>query len=528
MTSEDTTVLQDKTFDAEFDVVVVGSGVAAMFGAAVAARRGLSTCLVEKTDRFGGTSAYSGGAVWLPGNSVLTDGGLEDSVERGREYFRSVVGNRTDLLVQDAFLNTGPTVVDYLKDELGIPMRFQAFPDYFDAPGRQDVGRSIYPKPVKGEEIGERARDIRPPVPVDQFGAPEDNSRLEGGRAWIARLVLALDAMDNAELRLNSGVSDLVTDEDGRAVGVVVVEGGQRRTLGARRGVLVAAGGFERSAELRDELQQMPTADWSSSHPDTGSSDVVRMFEAVGAKLDLLDQSWWCPATLFPNGHAAFTLGFRSGIIVDSGGERFANELLPYDQMGRQLRARMQAGAGHDFWFVFDDAEGGGFPAICIPAPDADEHREAGLWHTAGSVEELAEAIGVDPAALRGSVDRFNGFAAKGEDTDFHRGEDPYGRFFLGATTAQQCLQPIGGERLHAVRLVLGDLGTKGGAVIDVNGRVVGTNGHPIPGLYAAGNSSASVSGEVYPGPGTPLGSGMSMAFRAVADMADEPLPVEL
>lgn len=528
MISEDTTVAQDKTFDAEFDVVVVGSGVAAMFGAAAAASRGLSTCLVEKTDRFGGTSAYSGGAVWLPGNSVLERDGLEDSVEEGRKYFRSIVGDRTDLRVQDAFLNTGPKVVDFLRDELGIAMRFQAFPDYFDAPGRQDVGRSIYPKPVKGEEVGDRARDIRPPVPVDQFGADEDNSRLEGGRAWIARLVLAMDAMDNAELRLNSGASELVRDADGRVVGVVVDEGGQRQVLGARRGVLVAAGGFERSAELRQRWQEMPTADWSSSHPSTGSGDAVRMFEDVGAKLDLLDQSWWCPATLFPNGHAAFTLGFRSGIIVDGTGQRFANELLPYDQMGRQLRARMQAGAGDEFWLVFDDAEGGGFPAICIPAPNAEELRDAGLWHTAGSVEELAQAIGLEPAALRGSVDRFNEFAKKGEDTDFRRGEDPYGRFFLGASTAQECLRPVGGERVHAVRLVLGDLGTKGGAVIGVNGGVVGTDGHTIPGLYAAGNSSASVSGEVYPGPGTPLGSGMSMAFRAVADMAGEPLPVDL
>lgn len=528
MTSEDTIVVQDRTFDAEFDVVVVGSGVAALFGAAVAATRGLSTCLIEKTDKFGGTSAYSGGAVWLPGNSVLARDGLEDSVETGRTYFRSVVGDRTDVAVQDAFLNTGPQVVDYLRDELGISMRFQAFPDYFDAPGRQDVGRSIYPKPVKGEEIGRRAEDIRPPVPADQFGEAVDDTRLEGGRAWVARLVMAMDALENAELRLSCAAAELVQDTDGRVVGVVVDEDGERRVLGARRGVLVAAGGFERSAELRERLQQMPTADWSSSHPSTGSGDAVRMFEAVNAELDLLDQSWWCPATLFPNGHAAFTLGFRSGIIVDGTGRRFANELLPYDQMGRQLRARMADGAGDEFWFVFDDAEGGGFPAICIPAPNADELREAGLWHTAGSVEELAQAIGVDPTVLRGSVDRFNELAEQGEDTDFHRGEDPYGRFFLGASTPQQCLRPVGGERVHAVRLVLGDLGTKGGAVIGVNGGVIDTDGKPIEGLYAAGNSSASVSGEVYPGPGTPLGSGMVMAFRAVAEMAGEPLPVSI
>ncbi|MCT1886687.1 FAD-binding protein [Dietzia cinnamea] len=517
---------QDSTFDAEFDVVVVGSGVAALFGAAAAASRGLSTCLIEKTDRFGGTSAYSGGAVWLPGNAVLARDGVDDSVEKGRTYFRAVVGDRTDRDLQDAFLNTGPEVVTFLQEELGIPTRFQAFPDYFDAPGRQEQGRSIYPKPIKGEEVGDRVADVRPPVPADQFGAAEDTTRLEGGRAWVARLVLALDAMDSAETRLNTAARELVRDEDGRVIGVAVDGDGGRRLLGARRGVLVAAGGFERSGELRHRWQQMPTAEWSSSHPDTGSGDAVRMFEDVGAQLDLLDQSWWCPATLFPNGHAAFTLGFRSGFIVDGTGRRFANELLPYDQMGRRMRARMADGAGDEFWLVFDDAEAGGFPAICIPAPEPDQLREAGLWHTAGSVGELAAATGLDPAALQESLERFNGFAERGRDADFARGEDPYGRFFLGASTAEQCLRPVGGDRLHAVRLVLGDLGTKGGAVIDANGAVLDTEGRPIPGLYAAGNSSASVSGEAYPGPGVPLGSGMTMAFRAVADMAGEPLPI--
>ena len=521
-----TVTVQNRRFDEEFDVVVVGSGVAALFGAATAAARGLSTCLIEKTDRFGGTSAYSGGAVWLPGNAVLASGGVEDSVELGRTYFRAVVGDRTATEVQDAFLNPGPRVVEFLRDELNIPTRFQAFPDYFDAPGRQEQGRSIYPKPIKGEEVGDRASDIRPPVPADQFGADEDTTRLEGGRAWVARLVLALDAMDTAETRLSTSAEELVRDDDGRVVGVVVHSGAGRRVLGARRGVLVAAGGFERSADLRQRWQNMPTADWSSSHPATGSGDAVRMFEQVGAKLDLLDQSWWCPATLFPNGHAAFTLGFRSGIIVDGTGQRFANELLPYDQMGRQMRARMADGAGDEFWLIFDDAEAGGYPAICIPEPEPEQLREAGLWHTAASVEELAEATGLDAAALSESITRFNTIAEQGRDTDFARGEDPYGRFFLGASTPQECLRPIGGERVHAVRLVLGDLGTKGGAVIDRDGAVLDSDDRPIKGLYAAGNSSASVSGEAYPGPGVPLGSGMAMAYRAVSDMAGEPLPI--
>ena len=512
--------MSDQNWDAEYDVVVVGSGVAALFGAAAAASRGLSTCLIEKTDRFGGTSAYSGGSVWLPGNKILARDGLEDSVDRGLEYFRGVVGDRTDAALQDAYLQTGPLVVDFLQDELGFPMHYQPFPDYFAAPGRQDAGRSIFPGSISGVEVGARALDIRPPIPVDQFGVEEDTTSFDGGRAWVARLVMALDGMDNAELRLNNAAEQLVQDREGRVVGVRVRNGDGEQLLRARQGVLLAAGGFERSAALREQHQDLPTADWTSSHPDTGAGDAVRMVEEVGGQLDLLDQSWWCPATLFPNGHAVFTLGFRSGIIVDGTGRRFANELLPYDQMGRQLRARMAESAGDSFWFVFDDAEGGGYPTICVPEPNAAEFRAAGLWHSASSVEGLAEATGLDAQALAQTVARFNGFAESGRDEDFGRGEDPYGRFFLGATEAAQCVQPLNTSTLHAVRMVLGDLGTKGGAVIDPNGSVRRADGSTVSGLYAAGNSTASVSGEVYPGPGVPLGSGMAIAFRAVADMA--------
>lgn len=515
---------QDRQFDAEYDVVVVGSGVAALFGAAAAAEQGLRTCLIEKTDRFGGTSAYSGGGVWLPGNPVLTRDGLDDSVEQGWEYFRAVVGDRTDESVQRAYIETGPEVVSYLTDTLGIPTRYQPFPDYFDAPGRQEAGRAIFPKPMKGEEVGDRVRDIRPSVPTDQFDAGDDTARLEGGRSWVARLVLFLDSLDNAELRLNTGATELVRNDNGRVVGVRVSGPEGDQVLGARKGVLMAAGGFERSTELRKQHQGMPSAEWTASHPSTGGGDAVRMFESVGAQLDLLDQSWWSPGTLFPNGHAAFTLGFRSGIIVDGTGSRFANELLPYDQMGRQMHARLTAGAGEEFWFIFDNSEGGNFPAICVPAPEAEDLRSAGLWHTAASLAELAEKTSLDPAALTASVERYNSLAEQGRDEDFGRGEDPYGRFFLGASTPAQCLTPISRDTVHAVRLVLGDLGTKGGAVIDRDGAVRGADGENIAGLYAAGNSSASVSGAAYPGPGVPLGSGMTIAYRAVAHMAGRPL----
>lgn len=508
------------TWDKTYDVVVVGSGGAALAGALAAAHRGLSTCVLEKTDRFGGTSAYSGGSVWLPGNHVLARQGVDDSVEKGLTYFRAVVGDRTQPQVQQAYLETGPAVAEFLENTVGIPLEHRPFPDYFDAPGRSDNGRSIFAEPIAADEVGGRLSDVRPTVAADQFGAAVDRSMLDGGQAWIARMVLALDAIGHADLLLSTGVARLTQNESGDVTGVVAIApDGTETRIRARAGVLLAAGGFERSAQLRKRWQNMPTADWSSSHPGTGSGDAIAMLETVGAALDLLDQSWWCPATLFPNGHAVFTLGIRSGIIVDGTGRRFANEMLPYDQLGRAMRAQMETGS-EEFWFVFDDSSDGRFPAICVPGPDRAEMTAAGLWHTAETVADLARSLAVEPAALAATVGRFNELAERGADEDFHRGADPFGRFFVGASELAQCLRPLNGARLHAVRLVLGDLGTKGGAVIDRDGVVQRPDGSAITGLYAAGNSSASISGEVYPGPGVPLGSGMVMAYRAVADMA--------
>lgn len=508
------------TWSSSWDVVVVGSGGAALAGALAATHHGLSVCVLEKTGRFGGTSAYSGGSVWLPGNHVLARQGVQDSVEKGLAYFSALVGDRTRPEVQRAYLQTGPAVADFLENTAGIPLEHRPFPDYFDAPGRSDNGRSIFARAIPAGEVGARLDDIRPMVAADQFGMQTDRSVLDGGQAWIARMLLALDATGRAELRLHARVTELVQDEESRVTGVVVTgrDGAQTR-IQARAGVLLAAGGFERSPELRAKWQDMPSADWTSSHPDTGSGDALSLAESVGAATDLLDQAWWCPATLFPNGHAAFTLGLRAGIVVDGSGQRFANEMLPYDRMGRAMRERMRLGHGDAFWFVFDNGFGDDLPAICVPMPDRAALSDAGLWHTADDVAALAAAIGVDAERLAASVRRFNELAERGRDEDFGRGEDPFGRFFVGATSPEACLRPLTGSRLHAVRLVLGDLGTKGGAVIDREGAVERPDGTVIPGLYAAGNAAASVAGPVYPGPGTPLGSGMVMAYRAVADM---------
>ncbi|MFI0354929.1 FAD-dependent oxidoreductase [Actinomadura sp. 9N407] len=507
--------------DETADVVVVGSGGAALTAAYTAATGGLRTVVLEKTEYFGGTSAYSGAGIWLPGNPAQHRAGLPDSVELGMTYFKAVVGDRTPAALQEAFLTIGPELVEFLERDPALRFAYMPFPDYFEAPGRIENGRSIYPKPLPAAELGSRLARLRPPISPDQYGVDQDRDVLIGGQALIGRLLLALDATGNASLRTGTRMRSLIV-ENGRVAGVVVEADGATTRVMAGHGVVLAAGGFECDDELRARHHGLPGGQWTSAAPGSNTGDAVMAAQAVGASVDLMDEAWWCPATLFPNGRAAFTLGLLGGIFVNADGERFANESLPYDRMGHEIRRGQAGGVSHiPSWFVFDDRFDA-VPAISQPVPDPVAFREAGLWRTADTPEALADLIGVPADALRRTVERFNGFAASGVDEDFHRGEDPYDRFFGAGDGPNPCLVPIERGPLHAVQIVLGDLGTKGGLRIDGDGRVLDEAGTPIPGLHAAGNSAASVAGHAYPGPGTPLGSGMAFGYRAAKHLLGE------
>ncbi|TDC56265.1 FAD-binding protein [Actinomadura sp. KC345] len=491
-------------WDDEYDVVVAGSGAGAMAGALAAASGGLRTAVLEKTALLGGTSAYSGSAIWLPGTRVQERAGLGDSAESARAYLRALLGDAEEER-REAFLATAPELVEFLEKDPAIEFRFQAFPDYFDAPGRLDMGRSFVPPELPVEELGDLAGLVRPPVDRDRAGRGHASKPMAQGRSLIGRLLLALTATGNGVVRTETPLTGLIV-EDGRVVGV---EAGSLR-LRAARGVLLAAGGFESSVALREAGGVHGDANWTMAPDGANTGDAIEAAVRIGASTGLLDQAWYCPGLLTPDGRPAFTLGFRGGLIVDGSGRRFANESLPYDRMGRRMAA-----AQGPFHLVFD-ARSGGLPAISVPPLAPDDQVASGHWVQAGTLDELAGRIDLSPDALTSTVERFNGFAEKGVDQDFHRGEDPYDRYFSGG---RPCVVAVGQPPFYAAEVVLSDLGTKGGLRTDPDGRVLDGTDRPIPGLYAAGNTSASFTGPVYPGPGIPIGSAMAFAYRAVQDI---------
>jgi 3-oxosteroid 1-dehydrogenase len=505
-----------------YDVVVVGSGGGAMTGALLAQRAGLRTVVLEKTDLLGGTSAYSGGACWLPGSTVQQRAGIADSTEGARDYLGAVLapvdGWAPDQDKVETFLAHAPVVVAELE-AAGIDFEWLPFPEYYDAPGRCPMGRSIQPTAVKRADLPpDVAALVRPPVERDRVGGA-GRSTLSGGQALIARLLAAYVGAGGTVLTGHC-VRDLMTETDpahgDHVVGVWATTDEGPVEVRARRGVLLASGGFEGSAARRQEHGTPGSAAWTMAPQGTNTGEPIAAAVDVGAAVDWTGLGWFCPGLEHPDGAGSFTLGIRSGVMVDAHGQRYANESLPYDRFGREMAkdpARVPS------WLVFDSREGGRLPAIAMPEGDPAEHLAAGTWVQADSVAELAQAIGVPAEALAATVERYNGFCASGVDEDFGRGADEYDTFFTYGEGPNKALTPVDAAPYYAARFVLSDLGTKGGVVTDAHGRALRPDGTALPGLYAVGNTSAPMTGPYYPGPGAPLGTAMVFASLAVRDL---------
>lgn len=501
----------------ECDVLVVGSGGGALTGAYTAARERLSVIVVEAGEFFGGTTAYSGGGLWFPCNAALKRAGDQDTLDDAKTYFRAVVGDRTPRELQDAFLDNGAALVDYLEADADLEFVAFPWPDYFGAaPKASATGRHIMPNPLEPEQLGELRDVLRRPLGTERMDEPLPDL-LFGGQALIGRLLLALSKKDEVELRRGTVCDELVSD-GGAVTGAVVTQNGARRRILARRGVLIAAGGFERDQRMREE-HGVPGTSRDAMGPETNLGQAIRAGIEVGADVDLMSEAWWSPGITHPDGSSTFSLWFTGGIFVDNDGERFVNESWAYDRIGRVVLDRVaKARIRLPYWMIYDDREGQRPPvhSTSVPMGPTQDFVDAGLWHSADTLEELAAKIGVPGQNLLRTVARFNAFAADGRDADFHRGDEPYDRAF---TDGGSPLVPIETGPFHAAAFGVSDLGTKGGLRTDAHARVLDTGGEVIGGLYAAGNSMAAVSGTAYPGGGNPIGSCMVFSHLAVRDM---------
>ena len=544
---------------AEFDIVVVGSGAAGMTAALAAAHLGASAVVLEKTEAFGGTTARSGGGIWAPGNVVLRRAGVVDTPEQARAYLAHVTGGDVPAEPQRALIEHSPAMIDLILAT--TPLRFTWVPNYADyypeAPGGLASGRSIEPVPLDGNVLnGELARLNGPYLPVPNgvavtqadyrwlsLGPRHPRAILAGakiaGRAVRSRLLghrmLSLGQALAAGLRagliasgvpvwLNTPLTGLVMT-DGRITGVRAVRDGKPVLIRARRGVLIAAGGFEWNADMRRRYQRLPIGtDWTTGAAGNTGDGIVAGQE-LGAATGLMDDAWWGPAIPLPGG-PFFCLAERSlpgCVLVNGAGRRFVNESAPYvDAVHAMYEGNTAENPHIPAWLIFDQRYRDTYVFAGRPPrrPLPRRWYAAEVVFRAPDLAGLGAAIGIDPGSLAQTVARFNGFAADGRDEEFHRGESAYDRYYGDPRCRPNPnLAPLAKAPFYAVKMVPGDLGTKGGLRTDERARVLREDGSVISGLYAAGNASASVMGHSYAGPGATIGPAMTFGYIAVLDI---------
>jgi 3-oxosteroid 1-dehydrogenase len=547
---------------AEVDVVVIGAGAAGMSAALAAGEHGLDTVLLEKSAYFGGSTARSGGGVWIPGNYALKAAGQDDPLENSKLYLDSIVGDVVPKIRRDTYVDRGAEVMDFIKAK--TPVRFTWVPDYADyhpeQPGGRAKGRTVEPIPMDARFLGDELDHLHPPytkAPANMIVTQADFRKISLGlrtirgpitmvKVTLKRLVSLLFrrrmyAMGNAiAIGLRQGLRDSgvpvhyetelqdLVIEDGRVVGVRVVRDGVESVVRARRGVILGSGGFERNAELREKYLPQPTsADWTTgSQFNTGGGLLAGV--AAGAEADLMDDAWWGPTIPLP-GRPWFCLAERNlpgSIIVNSAGQRFMNEALPYVEAVHEIYKGEATGVGHvPAWMVIDQRYRNRyvFAGLMPRQPFPGRWYKNGVVKRADTIEALAAEIEVPPASLVATVERFNGFAEAGTDGDFHRGESAYDKYYSDPTVKPNpSLHTIDEGPFYAVKIVPGDLGTKGGLVTDEQARVLRPDGSVIPGLYAAGNVSSAVMGHTYPGPGGTIGPALVFGYLAAENISKE------
>ncbi|SKB97732.1 FAD-binding protein [Sphingopyxis flava] len=551
----------------EYDFVIVGSGGGSMVAAIYAKLAGLNPVILEKRDKIGGSTGFSGGVWWVPNNHVIKRFGVDDSRELAERYLNATVdfaGKGTSPERRDAFLDEAPEMIRFLEEQ-GMQFHYpDGWSDYYDdRDGGQPRGRSLTAVPYDMRNLGPWEDKLSRYMPFN--GIPFNSlpliRMLMFKKTWYAKAImvkLALAIAKNKilgrhivsfggaiqgrmlEMTLKRDIpvfggfaTDRLVEENGK---VVAVEGefqAQRRTVRGKYGVLMNVGGFARNDAMRQKYQRHPISNsWTNANPgDTG--EMIEEMIRLGADTENLDMAVWVPTSLNPDGSLPAGAIDKDGneypfmhvgeiaiphyMWVNRHGKRFVNEANSYVELGEAMYQNDAVPA----FAVFDDRamRDYAYGTLMPGTKPIKKWLESGFLVKADTIEELAEKAGIDPAGLAAQVERYNRYSETGIDEEFHKGERQYDRFRGDPTNKPNpCVGAISKAPFYATRIFPGDVGTFGGVVTDEKARVLRADGSIIDGLYATGNCTSSVMGRSYPGPGASISPAFAFGYIAAKD----------
>lgn len=543
------------------DVLVIGSGAGGLSTAITAAKLGLSVIVVEKEPVFGGTTAFSGGVLWVPGNRHC---GGDDTREAARQYLIEETGNFFDAEAVDAYLTAGPEMLDFFERETSVRFIPTLYPDYHpDVPGGVDVGRSVLAAPFDTSVLGANLKRLRPPLSTITFMGMMFNSsnadikhffnatksltsfgyvarrlaahavevarfgrgtKVTSGNALAARL--AKSAFDlGVSIYTDSPARELITHE-GAVTGAVIGTAAGPVTVEASRGVVLAAGGFAHDlARIREAYPHLKRGgEHLSPVPEGNTGDGISLGTSVGGNFDLrfAQTSAWMPVSKVVAGGKTVPFPhlldrYKPGVIaVLKNGQRFTNESNSYHDVGAAMIAACEGETETACWLIADRPtirKYGLGHAKPSPVPLSGSVRN-GYLQTGRTLAELAQACGIDPHGLETTVRDYNRDASQGKDPAFGRGANAFNRYLADPDVQPNpCVAPVQTGPFYGLKIVMGDLGTFDGLSTSVNGQVLTADSVPIPGLYAVGNDRASMMGGNYPGAGITLGPAMTFGY---------------
>jgi 3-oxosteroid 1-dehydrogenase len=554
-------------WDKEVDILVVGSGAGGMLSALVAAKNHATVLIVEKEKQWGGTSATSGAGIWIPASDQAAAAGFQDNVADAFKYVRKLSAKNVPDANIKAFVENAAPMLRWMGAHTEIDYHAFPYPDYHaENPGGSPGGyRTHMPAPMDGKKLGKHVETLRFASPAASlfgylnwhfdetyillFRAPYwwwhltkslarywfdwpfrfksgKDRRLTLGNALAGGLRMALDK-EGVALWLESPMEELII-ENGTVMGAVIRQGGKRLRIKANKGVILAAGGFDKNQKMREDHAPLYQSALYSGGTEGNTGDSISAGIEIGADTMNMQSAWAAPVFYIPGEDrgrlCTIERALPGCLMVNQKGERYLNEAASYHIVGQQMARRAQEeGDASPSWFVFDHIYRHNYPVgpLLPLMPDWLQRGEVrSILKKGVTVEVLATDIGIDPAALSATITRYNEGAVRGEDPDFHRGEATYDKMYGDPrVTPNPCLRPLTKGPFYAMPIYPGDIGTNGGLLTNEKAQVVGKTGKPIPGLYAIGNNAASAMGESYPGAGVTIGPALTFGYIAARHM---------